>query len=246
MARGPSGSVRNLLSVPVVTDLSSGRSSRFAIRILIVDDHVVFRAGLRALLEKQRDLIVVGEAGRGEEAVACARATRPDVVLMDLAMPGEGGLEATRRIVGLGTGARVLVLTALSQEQQLLEALEAGAAGFIEKTGPVDDLEGAIRSVLETHLFLCSDASKLVALQRYQRSGEAEDARAAADRLSGREREVLALLALGHSSKEIGHKLAVSPRTVNACRTRLRTRLGLARRPELVRFALRSGLLEVG
>jgi len=110
----------------------------------------------------------------------------------------------------------------------------------------VDDLEGAIRSVLETHLFLCSDASKLVALQRYQRSGEAEDARAAADRLSGREREVLALLALGHSSKEIGHKLAVSPRTVNACRTRLRTRLGLARRPELVRFALRSGLLEVG
>src|SRR2546427_9653834 len=112
---------------------------RNSIRILLVDDHVVFRAGLRALLEKQRDLVVVGEAGTGDEGVARAYLTRPDVVLMDLAMPGGGGLEATRRIVALGIGARVLVLTAVAQERQLLDALEAGAGGIPEKAGSGGD-----------------------------------------------------------------------------------------------------------
>src|SRR5438093_12279078 len=111
---------------------------RNAIRILLVDDNVVFRAGVRALLWKQEDLVVVGEAGTGEEAVACAKATRPDVVLMDIAMPGEGGLAATRQIAALGLGARILVLTALPQDSQLLDALEAGANGFVEKTAPVE------------------------------------------------------------------------------------------------------------
>src|SRR5256886_11650219 len=103
------------------------RPSRAPIRLMLVDDHVVFRAGLRALLEKQRGVSVVDEAGRGDEAVERVRAVRPDVVLMDLAMPGQGGLEATRRIVALGTGTRVLILTGLPQEQQLLDVLEAGA-----------------------------------------------------------------------------------------------------------------------
>src|SRR3989441_6849799 len=103
------------------------------VRILLVDDQVVFRVAVRALLERHRDLVVVGEAGRGEEAVASAKATRPDVVLMDLAMPGKGGIEATRRITRLGIGARVLVLTALPQERELLDALDAGATGFVEK-----------------------------------------------------------------------------------------------------------------
>ena len=213
------------------------------IRILLVDDHVVFRAGLRALLEKQRDLVVVGEAGTGDEAVRRAQATRPDVVLMDLAMPGEGGLEATRRIVALAIGAKILVLTAVPQERQLLDALEAGASGFVEKAGPVEDLTRAIRTVAEGRLFLGADAATLVVLQRYWKEGQTEDERAAADRLSGRERHVLALLALGHSPKEVGRRLAVSPKMVDDYRARLMERLGLKRRSELVRFALRTGLL---
>src|SRR5213593_4498772 len=212
--------------VPSVTALGPADRLRNTIRILLVDDHVVFRAGLRALLEKQRDLVVVGEAGTGDEAVRRAQATRPDVVLMDLAI-----------------GAKILVLTAVPQERQLLDALEAGASGFVEKAGPVEDLTRAIRTVAEGRLFLGADAATLVVLQRYWKEGQTQDEKAAADRLNARERQVLALLALGYTSKEIGRKLSVSPKTVDEDRARLMDRLGLRHRPELVRFALRTGLL---
>jgi len=229
-----------------VIDLDPTRDLRHTIRLLLVDDHVVFRAGLRALLEHQPDLVVVGEAGTGDEAVVRAEATRPDVVLMDLAMPGEGGLAATRWIVALDIGAKVLVITGLPQEQQLLDALEAGANGFVEKAGPIEDLMRAIRAVTGCRLFLCPDAAKLVVMQRYRKEGQAEDERATADRLSARERDVLALLALGHSSREIARRLDVSQKTVEAYRAQLKARLGLKDRPELVRFALRAGLLQAG
>src|SRR2546422_8820534 len=114
-------------------------TQRNPIRILLVDDNAVFRAGLRALLERRRGLRVVGEAGSGDEAVACATATRPHVVVMDLLMPGGGGLEATRRIVALGSGARILVLTVVPERRELLEALQAGAAGVVGKTSPIEE-----------------------------------------------------------------------------------------------------------
>lgn len=214
------------------------------IRLLLVDDHVVFRAALRALLEKQQAVVVVGEAGRGDEALDCCKVTRPHVVLMDLVMPGEGGLDATRRIVALGIGTRILVLTALAQERQLLDALEAGASGFVEKAAPVQEVTRAIRVVAAGRLVLGGDAAKLVVLQRYWKEGQAADERATADRLTGRDREVLALLALGYSPKEIGRKLTLSARAVEGWRTRLMDQLGLRHRPELVRFALHTGLLE--
>src|SRR2546426_4953836 len=119
---------------------------RNAIRILLVDDNVVFRAGVRALLWKQEDLVVVGEVGTGEEAVSCAKATRPDVVLMDLAMPGKGGIWAMRQLTALGVKAKVIVLTALSQEWELLGALEAGARGFVGKGGPGEEPGRAVRT----------------------------------------------------------------------------------------------------
>ena len=216
---------------------------RREIRVLLADDHAVLRAGLRALLEREPGLVVVGEAGSGSEAVALAKTTRPDVVLMDIAMPGKGGIEATRRIVALGLGAKVLVLTALALEHQLSEALEAGASGFMQKVAPVEELTRAIRVVADDRLFLDEDAARLMVLQRYRKAGQVDDEKVTADRLSTRERQVLALLALGHSSKEIGLKLSVSPRTVDEYRARLKDRLGLARRPELVRFALRTGIL---
>jgi two-component system response regulator NreC len=216
---------------------------RREIRVLLADDHAVLRAGLRALLEREPGLVVVGEAGSGSEALALAKSTRPDVVLMDIAMPGKGGIEATRRIVALGLGAKVLVLTALALEQQLSEALEAGASGFMQKVAPVEELTRAIRVVADDRLFLDEDAARLMVLQRYRKAGQVDDEKVTADRLSTRERQVLALLALGHSSKEIGLKLSVSPRTVDEYRARLKDRLGLARRPELVRFALRTGII---
>jgi len=222
------------------TDFVSGRRE---IRVLLADDHAVLRAGLRALLEKEPHLVVVGEAASGTEAVALAKTTRPHVVLMDLAMPGKGGIEATRRIVALGIGAKVLVLTALPQELQLSEVLEAGASGFMRKIAPVEELTRAIRTVADDRLFLDEDAARLIVLQRYRKAGQVDDEKVRAERLSARERQVLALLALGHSSKEIGLKLSVSPRTVDEYRGRLKDQLGLERRPELVRFALRTGIL---
>lgn len=213
------------------------------IRILVADDHAVLRAGLRALLEKEPGFVVVGEAGTGSEAVTLAKTARPNVVLMDLAMPGTGGIVATRRIVALGLGVKVLVLTALAQEVQLSDALEAGASGFLRKIAPVEELTHAIRAVAGDRLFLDEEAARVIVLQRYRKAGQVDDEKLSAERLSGRERQVLALLALGHSSKEIGLKLSVSPRTVDEYRARLKDRLGLVRRPELVQFALRTGIL---
>jgi len=167
-------------------DFGSAPRVRNPVRILLVDDQVIFRTAVRALLEPHRDLVVVGEAGRGEEAVASVEAARPDVVVMDLAMPGKGGIEATRRIMRLGIGARVLVLTALPQERELLDALDAGASGFVEKMEAAEHLVNGIRAVAAGRLFLGPDAAKFVVLQRYQRQGQAEDEKVAADRLSGR------------------------------------------------------------
>jgi two-component system response regulator NreC len=224
-------------------DTFSGSSGPEAIRLVLVDDHVVLRTGLRALLEQHPDLVVVGEAGTGREAVALARTARPRVVLMDLAMPGSGGIAATQAVVALGLGIRVLVLTALPEEQQVCDALEAGASGFVRKTAPIEELTRAIRTVASDRLFLDEDAARVVVLQRYRKAGQREDEAAVAERLTGRERQVLAMLALGHSSKEIAQTLAVSPKTVDAYRARLKDRLGFTGRPELVRFALRTGLL---
>ena len=148
-------------------DFGPTPNPRNRIRILLVDDNVVFRAALRALLWKQRDLAVVGDVGTGEDAVACAQATPPDVVLMDLVMPGKGGVWAMRQLTALGVRAKVLVLTALSQEWELLGALEAGARGFVEKGGPVEHLVRAIRTVTKGQLFLDADGAKLAVLQRY-------------------------------------------------------------------------------
>jgi len=214
------------------------------IRLLLVDDHTVFRTGLRELLDKQPDLKVVGEAGTGEEAVTRVKEERPDVVLMDLAMPGDGGVVATRQITKLGLDVKVLVLTALPQDPQLREAFEAGALGFVEKTVPVEELTHAIRSVNTTGLFLCPDAAQLIVLQRYRAEGRIEDEKVIAGHLNERERQVLALFAQGYTVREIAANLNVSPKTVRAYRGHFRDRLGLRNRPDLVGFALRSGLLE--
>ena len=212
------------------------------IKVLIVDDHAVLRAGLTALLEDEGDMTVIGEASNGEDAIELARTLRPDVVIMDLSMPGLGGLEATRRISALELGVKILVLTAHAEEEYLFPVLDAGGSGYVTKTRADDDLINAIREVARGEVFLYAPATKLL-LQRYQERNDESEA-GQLQQLSQREREVLALTAEGFSSSEIGERLFISPKTVDTYRSRITQKLGLKHRSEVVRFALQTGLLQ--
>ncbi|CAN5837940.1 response regulator transcription factor [soil metagenome] len=211
------------------------------IRVLLADDHTVLRAGLRALLDREPDMQVVGEAATGEEAVERVEALRPDVVVMDLSMPGAGGLEATRRVSALGYETRVLVLTVHAEEEYLLPVLEAGGSGYVTKTSADEDLTQAIRTVARGDVFLYPSAATLL-LRGF--NAKSEKGRDPVERLTDREREVLALTVEGFSSSEIGKKLFISPKTVDTYRARIMEKLDLHHRSELVRFALQTGLLK--
>ncbi|MCH7892771.1 MAG: response regulator transcription factor [Gemmatimonadetes bacterium] len=211
------------------------------IRVLLADDHAMFRAGIKALLEADGRITVVGEASTGDEAVDRARELRPDVVVMDLSMPDSNGLEATRRIVALGLDTKVLVLTVHAEEEYLVPVVDAGASGYLTKTSADTELTEAIKVVARGQVFLPPKATTLL-LQRYKQA-DADDGMGLHD-LSTREQEVLALTAEGFSSREIGKKLFISPKTVDTYRSRIMHKLGLTHRSELVRFALRVGLLK--
>ena len=210
-------------------------------RVLLVDDHAMFRAGMKALLEDEAFLTVVGEASNGDEAVDQVRALKPDVVIMDLSMPGSNGIEATRRIAALGFDTKVLVLTVHDEEEYLVPVVEAGASGYLTKTSADRDLIDAIKIVSRGEVYLPPRATRLL-LQRYKESEGQEQA--GLHDLSSREQEVLALTAEGFSSREIGQKLFISPKTVDTYRSRIMHKLGLGHRSELVHFALRVGLLK--
>jgi DNA-binding NarL/FixJ family response regulator len=212
------------------------------IRVLLVDDHAVLRSGLKALLSLEPDLDVVAEASTGEEAIQRIQHLHPDVVVMDLDMPGMGGLEATRQIAATESGTRVLVLTSQAEEDNLLPVLEAGGHGFVHKSGPEEDLVQAIRTVARGEVFLYPRSAKLLLLG-YKNVGEAAQP-GPLDDLSDREREVAVLAAEGYTSAEIGKKLFLSPKTVDTYRSRLMQKLGMTHRSELVRFALSTGLLK--
>jgi DNA-binding NarL/FixJ family response regulator len=211
------------------------------IRVLLVDDHSVLRAGLKALLEAEPDFRVVGEASTGEEGIQKASLMKPDVVVMDLSMPGIGGLEATKRIVEEAT-AKVLVLTMHAEEDHLLAVLEAGGSGYVRKTSADTDLTTAIRTVARDEVFLYPTAAKLL-LKGFRVKTE-EKEHDPLEKLTDREREVMAFTAEGFSSSEIGEKLFISPKTVDTYRSRIMEKLKLHHRSELVRFALNTGLLK--
>ena len=212
------------------------------IRILLCDDHPILRSGLKALLELEPDLKVVGEASTGEEAVEQTKTGRPDVVVMDLDMPGVGGLEATRQISALDVNAHVLVLTSQPEAEHLLPVLDAGGSGFVEKTRAREDLNEAIRVVARGEVFLYPSATRML-LHGYRTAEEKGEA-GPLEELSAREREVLMLTAEGYSASEIGKKIFLSPKTVETYRSRVMQKLGLSHRTELIRFALRTGVLK--
>ncbi|HEV8635660.1 MAG TPA: response regulator transcription factor [Chloroflexota bacterium] len=210
------------------------------IRIVVADDHAVLRAGLRALLNAEPDMEVVGEAANGREAVERAEQLQPDVIVMDLSMPVMGGLDATKQIKEKGLPTRVLVLTVHAEQQYLLPVLQAGGAGYVLKQAADTELIQAIRTVHRGEAFLYPAAANLLIEDYRRRVTASEDE---FDGLSEREREVLKLTAEGFSSQEIADKLIISAKTVDTYRQRIMDKLDIHHRSELIRYALRKGLL---
>jgi DNA-binding NarL/FixJ family response regulator len=209
------------------------------IRVLIVDDHAVVRAGLRLLLDAEDDLETVGEAGDARQAVFEARTTAPDVILMDIVMPDQSGLEALPALLHEHPETRVLILSMQDDPRYVREAFAAGASGYVLKEAADVEVVGAIREVARGGRYVHPElGARLVA-------AEAEAERLAeADPLSDREREVLRLLALGHTNQEIAKQLYISVRTAETHRAHIMQKLRLGSRAELVRYAIAHGLLD--
>jgi two-component system response regulator NreC len=209
------------------------------LRIVIVDDHAVVRAGLRLVLDAEDDIETVGEAGDAREAVFEVRAHKPDVVVMDVTMPGKSGIEAIPDVLKEAPDARVLVLSMENDPKYVRDAFGAGAAGYVLKEAADAELVVAIREVAGGGLYVHPALGARLA------AADAEAARAAADEvLSDREREVLRLLALGHTNQEIAKLLYISVRTAETHRAHIMQKLRLGTRAELVRYALAHGMLE--
>lgn len=217
------------------------RENAEQIRVLLADDHGVVRAGLRALLDAQPDITVVGEAEDGPAAIALVAELRPTVVVSDLSMPG-GGLEAIREITRLRLDTRVLVLTVHAEERYLLPVLEAGGSGYVRKSSAHTDLLNAIRTVARGEVFLDPAATKTL-LRGYLGRVHTGDELDLGEVLSEREREVVKLTAEGYTAQQAGDILSLSPKTIETYRHRAMQKLGLTNRAELVRYALRAGLL---
>jgi DNA-binding NarL/FixJ family response regulator len=209
------------------------------IRILLADDHVLFRAGLRSLLEKVRALSVIAEAGNGREALDLIRQGRPDIVLMDIAMPGLNGLEALTRCKEFPK-TRVIVLSMHATEEYIVQALRGGAAGYLIKDAAVKELKVAIQSVMKGETYLSPSISRRVIDTYLKRSGDKSDP---LNPLTSRQREVLQLIAEGNNTKEIAFLLKLSVKTVETHRGHLMERLGIHDIAGLVRYAMRVGLI---
>jgi DNA-binding NarL/FixJ family response regulator len=210
------------------------------IRVVLADDHVLMRRGIRALLEARSDIVVVGEAADGAAAVAAAAALRPEVVVMDITMPGLDGIEATRRIRAGVPGVKVLALTMRSEKGFIVGILQAGASAYLPKGCSFEDLVAAIHAVAAGRPHL-SEAIRGTAAEDYVRAASAPAA-AVGRPLTTRQREVLRLLAEGKSNKQVAQLLDLSVKTVEAHRARLTARLGMSGIAELTRYALREGL----
>jgi DNA-binding NarL/FixJ family response regulator len=215
------------------------------ITLLLVDDHAVVRQGLRALLEAEGDMVVVGEAENGREAVILAKKTLPDVVLMDVAMPGMNGLEATRQIVRNVPSAKVLVLTSYGEDDYVTQLMGAGATGYLLKQSAATDLLRAIREVRAGHEFFSPVIAKRLR-QQNREATTAGQAGAKTGRLTSREAEVLQLVAEGLANKQIASELAISIKTVEKHRQQAMNKLNIHDIAGLTRYAMSKGWVEGG
>jgi DNA-binding NarL/FixJ family response regulator len=211
------------------------------IRVLIADDHALVRAGIRALLEKLPDVKVVAEASNGRDALQLVKTHQPDIVLMDIAMPGLNGLEATKRVTKEFPNVRMLILSMHASEEYVWQALSAGAAGYLLKGAEPAELAMAIKAVTSGEMFLSPPISKHVIRAYMQRVGGEE---ALPNRLTPRQREILQLIAEGVTTKGIAETLHISVKTVETHRAQLMERLGIHDIAGLVRYAIKIGLVQ--
>ena len=226
-----------------VTRTRSARGGVQRIRLLLVDDHTLLRQALRSLLEAQPNLEVVGEAINGRDAVEIAEQMMPDVVLMDMVMPGLNGIDATRQILKRSPGTRVLILTAYLEDERLLQALRAGASGYVVKNSDLDELVLAIQSVHRGNTYFSSAVSEELAVNEVLLQAKQPDGKTGYDLLTNREREVLQLIAEGLSNQQIADVLVISVKTVEAHRSHIMTKLHAKHRTDLIRYAIRRGLI---
>ena len=208
------------------------------IRILIADDHTIVRTGVRMILEAETDFAVVGEALDGQQALEMVESLHPDLVLMDIAMPVMNGLEATRQIKARFPEVNILVLTMHRSDEYFFEMLKAGAAGYVLKTSNMDELVLAVRAASQGDVFLSPNMANRLLRDYLSRLGDENEPAAS---LSGREREIMLLLAEGYSTKEIADKLVISSSTVHTHRNNLMKKLNLTSRYELIQYARKHG-----
>jgi DNA-binding NarL/FixJ family response regulator len=211
-----------------------------AIRMLLAEDHTIVRAGIRALLQNLEGIEVVAEAGDGREAIRLIETHQPDIVLMDIGMAGLNGLEATARIAKEFPDVRVIILSMYASEEYVLQALRAGAVGYLLKDADMAELEIAIRAVAREETYLSPAVSKHVVADYVRRVGGEPSS---LERLTRRQREILQLIAEGHSTQEIAQMLSISVKTVETHRSQLMERLDIHDVASLVRYAIRMGLI---
>jgi len=214
------------------------------IRVLVTDDHAMVRDGICALLALTGDIEAIGIAANGREALDMVRELMPDVVLMDIAMPIMDGLEATRRIHKEFPKVKILALTQYDERAYVFPVIEAGASGFISKTAASSELVAGIRSVHRGDSFLSPSVARFL-VEDYQQIASMKGSQDPYEQLTNREREVLKLAAEGHTTQEIAAMLVLSPKTVERHRTNLMSKLDIHNRTELVKFALRKGIIRV-
>ncbi|OXM84058.1 response regulator transcription factor [Paenibacillus rigui] len=213
------------------------------IKLGIVDDHAVVRSGLMMLLNAREDIEVVGEASEGDEAIAMAGELHPDVILMDLNMPhGKDGLTATKEIKQLLPETAILILTMHDDEEYLFQAIHAGASGYILKSAPHQELVTAIRTVSAGDAYLYPSATKRL-MGEYLEQLRSGGAKERTDMLTERENEIVSLIAKGYSNKDIAEQLIISVKTVETHKSHVMEKLGFKTRPELVKYAMKKGLL---
>jgi DNA-binding NarL/FixJ family response regulator len=212
------------------------------IRVLIADDHTLFREGVRRLIDESDIACVIGEAADGETAVRQALNLKPDVVLMDISMPGMNGIEATRRLLDAAPASRVLILTIHDNERYIQQILHTGAAGYLLKDTPCEDFLSAIQAVHRGDSYLSPAISRKV-LEGLVRNRRPGDGSRGVVTLSRREREVLVLLAEGKPNREVAKVLGISPKTVDAHRANIMKKLGVHSIVQLVRYAIQEGLV---
>jgi two-component system response regulator NreC len=214
------------------------------VKLLVADDHKIFRQGIKKLLEEESDMSVVGEAADGREAVKKATELKPDVILMDIAMANLNGLEATKQIKKVLPSIRVIMLTMHKNEEYILQSFQAGASGFILKEGAVEELVSAIRSIHQDKSFLSPTISKTL-IDAYLRKMETGKTETPFDLLTDREREVLQLIAEGYTNREVAKALFISVKTVEAHRAHIMQKLNIHDIAKLVKYAIQKGLVDL-